>query len=495
MSETAIPESQWHRFHWLTPLGNVWQIWLFLLLGIGSLLVNLAEMGRLDDLASGLLELTLRYILMALGVLLAVSAVTAIVGFIIWRFQKFAIVESGVHTRTGVFKRDHRQQRWDRIQTVEIHQGLFSRLVGLGTLIVDSGSGTGATIKLGLLPVDRMGELRRYILDRAKAAREGLGDFSGSPQEPLHEVSDDDNGYLLYSLPAGRLVASIVMSERLLAVLALVGSSIAISYYSNALSLVAIAVATVSALGLMWASFNSQYDQRLYLRRDGIRIRRGLTKTYTQTIVPQRIHSVEFSQPLLWRFTGWWRVRVVIAGMKGSSGDSLEELVSSNRTIMIPVGSRDDAQRILWTIIPDLGVGDPAELITEAIHGRGRLRYFTQIPRRARIVNPIGWQFSGFAGTPTIACIRRGRWIKSISFTFHGHWQGIVLRQGPIQRWRQLATFQLALVPGLITPTAKNLDLAAVHRLTREELAAASRVRYVEDRERLDDWAHRVGVA
>ena len=47
---------------------------------------------------------------------------------------------------------------------------------------------------------------------------------------------------------------------------------------------------------------------------DGIRVGFGLLSTSNETLPPGRIHSVQVSQPLLWRLPGWWEIRVNRAG-------------------------------------------------------------------------------------------------------------------------------------------------------------------------------------
>ncbi len=74
---------------------------------------------------------------------------------------------------------------------------------------------------------------------------------------------------------------------------------------------------------------------------DGIRVRRGLLSTVSETIPIRRVQAVRQIEPLWWRLFGWCRLEVDLAGVPGHgrSGGGTGRVTKS----LLPVGSRQTA--------------------------------------------------------------------------------------------------------------------------------------------------------
>ena len=96
---------------------------------------------------------------------------------------------------------------------------------------------------------------------------------------------------------------------------------------------------------------------------EGVRIRRGLFQTVSETIPFGRIQALRQVEPWLWRPFGWCRLEVDIAGAtaRNQRGEGADVV----RKALLPVGSQADS----WHLIARL-LGDPTR--REPLHRDGR---------------------------------------------------------------------------------------------------------------------------
>ena len=91
----------------------------------------------------------------------------------------------------------------------------------------------------------------------------------------------------------------------------------------------------------IWRRFNEQYRFTVALAPDGIRVRRGLLSTVSETIPIGRVQAVRQIEPLLWRLFGWCRLEVDLAGVPGHGGTGGGGRVTK---ALLPVGPRPMAR-------------------------------------------------------------------------------------------------------------------------------------------------------
>ncbi|MBM9433622.1 PH domain-containing protein [Flaviflexus equikiangi] len=491
---STIPEGDWSRFHWATPLLSLWKVWAALAAAAFSILLQVAEEG-FSEVWQAITGITTTWVLIVAGGALALSLLVILMSWLVWRKQAYVLAPSGVHYRSGIFSGTHRHVRWDRIQSVEIKQGIIPRLLGLGSIMIDSASSSGSNLSLGLLKMNEIQALRSQILTIASAARAGT-EFSVDRGESVGDLYDPDDAYAaekpFYQLPTGRLVGSILLSGILLTTLgALAAVLVPLIWLDGGFSfgLVVAAGGTVAAL---WGQFNLNHGLKLFLTRDGIRVRRGLTTTTTQTIPPRRIHAVTLEQPFLWRRKDWWKVKILIAGSVIDE-DSINSAMT--RSTIMPVGTRADALDLLWTIIPSVGVDDLGGFFDDALSGTGPSRFFAPTPPSARYLDPFRRRRNGLVLTSTVAAHRDGWLTRRLTVALHGHWQGLKASQGPVQARLGLGTFELSLVAGDTTWSASNFSIDQVWGFLSEERQHGLHARAVNDRESIEQWSQRVGVA
>ncbi len=472
--DEGVAPDQWRRVHWITPLLNSWQGLLVLLAIIGVQGAGAFQELMVISYASR----SVATVLIAIFLLL-LAALVAIVTFsyFSWRATSYAVTDQAVWLRKGIFFRSQRHVRFERIQAVDVVHPLLGRIFGLGKLTVEAAGGSGSNLQIGFLKSQALTDLRAEIL--ARAAGITIPAPQHVSQKVLQEGIQEAPETPVYSVTPGRLVSSLLLSGTfvvgMIVIVGLVsGTIIGIAAGGpEAISgiLGGVIPGFIAIVALLWARFAGEFNFRVSVSPDGLRIRRGLTEARAETIPPRRIHAVAISQPLLWRRFGWYRVTIAQAARNVTS-DGSSNTASS---VLLPVGDRQQAVLALWMVLPDLGVVDPERFFDEVMHGNGRTPNFLSIPKSARIFDPMDYKRRAVSLTGTSMVVRRGRLTHRASFVPYERVQSTFVKVGPLDRRRGLGSVTAAIVPGTVTVSIGHLsDLDCAQVL--EDLTERSKV-------------------
>ncbi|MGA8977489.1 MAG: PH domain-containing protein [Pedococcus sp.] len=414
-------------------------------------------------------------VLVVAGVLLVIVAGS----WLSWRFSRYRVGVTLIELRTGFLFRQHRQVRFDRIQAVDVGRPLLARLTGLSEVVVQSAGGRNSQLKLSFLAASRAQEVREQLMSLASVADSGTrtDDPPASTWGGALDVADPGRpadgdpaatgmvGHRVVLVPNVRVVQSILYRGQsvflVLAVPALVGSFIAgVGANVAWLGPMTLALGTAQFKRLM-----HEWNFELLHRGDRLRLRHGLTDLRATTVPMHRIQAVEASQPLPWRLTGWWRLRMNVAGA-GQGEDATE-------TVLLPVGTFEEVLGVLVLVLP----GTPPEVIAAALLGDGPGYGFTTATARARRLDPLGWRRLGYAAAPQVLVTRRGRWWRAAQFVPHARVQSLKVSQGPLERSQGVASVHLVSTPGPVSPVVAHLDLAQAERLLEEQVVRSGLAR------------------
>jgi len=507
---TGLADGEWHRLHPATPLlrGG-----LALVAVAGILIANLRERlvewflpdlfcddgegycGPSDPVTYLIDE---GYLLVGLGAVLGIVLVVIAFFYVSWRMHTFRITAEVVEVRSGVLFRTHRKARLDRIQGVSINRPLFARLFGAARLEVEV-AGQDANVQLAYLGNALSDGLRADILRLASGAR---AEAAGAPapgaaaagslidrrvQELLAPELDPNLAppESVVRIPATRLIASSVLSVSAIflvvaagaAIMILVlGSTVAEGFYWTLFSLIPMVLGFGSYLVNRVLKF-LRYS--IAATPDGVRIGYGLLSTRNETLPPGRIHSVSVSQPLLWRPFDWWTIRVNRAS-RTSTGDGSQQ--AQQASVVLPVGTRADAFRVLGLVLPEL-VAAPsadeteapahADVLERGLAGRDSDADFTTSPRRAAVFRWFSWRRNGFALVPAAVLLRRGAIWRELAIVPTPRVQSVAIEQGPLARSLRLAGVVVHTVAGPVSTHVGALDATDAERLFRDAAGAA----------------------
>jgi putative membrane protein len=456
-------EDRWHRVHPISPLVRGWlalaaiayffgRDW-FESIFSGEPVWLLAE-GR-GFVAGAIL----------LGVLLLLVG-----GFLLsWWFTRYQVTREHVRVNSGIVFRQHRQARLDRVQAIDVIQPLLGRIFGLAELKFEVADAGESAVRLAYLPLASAQQLRATILARASGAET-------DPEHPdeIHEAPE----HPVLAITAPRVVGAALLSgstAALVIMVLVIGTGFAVGHAldwsSSSVILSALVPGLIAVLAGYWSVFTTAYNFRAAVSPDGIRLRYGLLETRAQTVPPGRVQAVAVTQPLLWRFKDWYRIKVNVAGY----GVSAEN--AGARTTLLPVGSREDVMQMLALVLPDPGTEDPFGVFGAGLAGKDNDGGFVTSPRRARWLSFLTWRRNGFAVTRTALLARSGRLWRSLAVVPHERTQSMALHQGPLARRLRVADLQLHTTMGPVRPVVYQMDIATARRLFDEQAARAAAAR------------------
>lgn len=491
---SPLSDGEWKRLHKLTPLlrGG-----LFLLVIIGIVVANLRErllelfLPAFTDLPPGELppdpvDFILRnnLILIAGAVVIGVLVVLLVAFGLSWRFHTFRIGDDDVEVRSGVLFRTHRRAPLDRVQGVNLTRPLIARLLGMAKLEV-VGAGLDANVKLEYLGARDAETVRGDILRlasgrrRAEAAErraasgsrvQQAADVLGAGLQGIVDGEDlsDAEPESVVRIPLGRLVASRVLSGSTLLLIAFV-----------------VGIAVAASLSTFWILFSvvpaflgfGAYYVRSIARglrysiaptTDGVRVTFGLFTTVSEIVPPGRVHAIEVRQPLMWRPFGWWSVSVNRLSGRGATDTSTDQFAA-----VLPVGTRDDVERVLAVLAPGLPREEWTYVFRHGILGPAEDDPYTTTPARGRLLRPLSWRRNGFLLTGDALFLRRGWLWRALSVFPLARLQSVGMHQGPLARSMSTATITAHVISGSVQTSVGVIDRDDAVRVFEQVSAAA----------------------
>lgn len=426
------------RVHPLTPVLRAWMGLTAVLVAVainsGAALISAAA--SLGDLADG------TPLLAVLAVFAGIIAIVALIGgFSYWSWSKrfYELDEEEIRIGSGIFFRQSRSARYDRLQSVDVRQPLLPRLFGLGELTLETAGGSGSALSIAYLKVPLLESLRTEILAHAK----------GEQQESLPDAPSESTT-LNGPVPTRMLVGMILLSFGVWAALALIGAGVGAIAGGGIFTFIG---GLVGAVVLVWAPLNRRWRQELSLNREErrLRITAGLTSTYKQTIPLHRIHAMRIRRPFFWRKFNWADLNSSIAGYGAESS-------GEGATVLVPVDNNAAVDQTVETVLAEVNVGKRDPFLT------------MYSPPNAKWVSPVDWRQQSVSLSTGGVEVTWGRLTKRWAFVPWRHIQGATLQRGPIQRLLGTANVQAAVVAGPAQVVARDLSVDDARALLNEIL-------------------------
>ena len=478
MSEPARqPSGEWQRLHPLSPLLRGGVV-LLAILGYAASqifddLLSSAGFGSFisgpddgDDGGGGggdPIEQAMAHPLYALLGLVVFLGAIAAVNWVSWRYSRFRVGGGQVELRQGFLFRQHRQVRLERVQAVELSRPLLARALGLARVVVQSAGGSDSTLTLSFLDLGRAEALREHLLDLAgrtdeAALRAGVDLPAGGAVTAPPDAGWRPGAVLptVLQVPNGRLFVGTILHGSTIFLGALVAFGLVGAGVRSVgpLALAGIPALLPVALGIAVNRVKELLTHGNFHLADagtGVRVQEGLTDLRATTIPIHRIQALELVQPLWWRPLRWWRIRVNVAG-SGGGGDG----ESQRETTLLPVGTLDDALRVLALVAP----GVPAAAWGDAVLGDGPQPGWQGQGAGARWLDPLSWRRNGWADVSSAVLLRTGRLTRRAVAVPHARIQSLTARQGWLESRLGLATVHVVPAPGPVTPVLAHLDVA-----------------------------------
>lgn len=445
----SLRDGRWYRLHPLTPvlrggvivagvigLSFAW-LWETVVLRVILSVIGIEESEQPEiDFVGGFIDSVSDLSLS----LLVVAVVVAVAIWLQWREHQVRLDDDVIEVKRGVIFRSSRRARRDRVNAVGIRRPLIPRLLGLAKLDIQA-AGSDANVVLAYLPHETAKEVRREILEPARAV-------AGEGEEP--EVATR-----VVDVPLGRYFAALVLSVETLGMVAGVIAATALALASDELTtwlgVVIVLIVYVSYLADRFFRVGSFVIDQV----DGdIRVSLGLLATSVETIPPVRFHALQVSQPWPWRFVGWWRIDANLASSPGSQNKN-----APATTVICPVATTEEMLRIVGLCLP-LGSGADTEAMlrnglempnsawsnsepapVEAVVSRPSAKYL--IPLSAHVNR--AWRYGD------VVYFRVGTWVRRLIMVPLARVQSVGVSIGPLHDALGLARFSIHGVPGPVS--------------------------------------------
>jgi putative membrane protein len=413
-----LSQDGWQRLHPLSPLvrGGRATIAIVIVL-VPSLLAGRAS----------------RDVLPQLGV---VAVLTAL-GFVSWLVTRWRIEEDDLRIETGLLRRRSLRFPLSQVQAIDVVRPGLARIFGVAELRLRLGGASGGTARLAYLPEREVEPLRARLLSLAR----GDGAVVEAPDRP-REVTEAA-GHVLTTVPTGRLIVSILISDVGLFAEAVFIGLIVLAAISpqEATGLVTTGFVWILAVvTLVWRRFNQEYRLTVADSPEGLRVDGGLVALTHETIRPGRVQAVRMVEPFLWRMVGWCRLEVDIAGRQRSKGEG--EAQRGRLRTLLPVGSHALAQELVERILPDV----------PAIELRP--------PRRVRWKSPLRYRMLAWGRTDSCVGTTSGRLRRVTCWVPLAKAQSLRRVQGPVQRRLGLASVHVDTAGRSVHATLRDRDVS-----------------------------------
>lgn len=197
---------------------------------------------------------------------------------------------------------------------------------------------------------------------------------------------------------------------------------------------------------------------------DGVRVGQGFLSTTNDTIPPGRVHAVMVSQPLWWRPFGWWTVRIARAGQAVAAGQNQSGGNSMTRNVLLPVGTREEVDRVLELILPTHMGAALRETVDAGLTGTSADQRFVPMPSRAWFLHPISFTRIGFRLDPGGLYSRGGLLSRWMSIVPAERIQGVRYEQSWLDRLFGVADLRMGIVGQFLYSRALSVDAALASR-------------------------------
>lgn len=362
---------------------------------------------------------------------LAISAVSAVVKYVTFRYE---YGDTELVIRAGLFFRSERHIPYGRIQNIDGRQHLLHRLLGVQTIVIETGGGSEAEATLSVLDEGALDEMRRRVSAGAGAAGvpatgAATGDAtSEAAGVPLLRLGLRDlvicglvrgRGWLL-ALAAAGLALEYGALDRVAArwgvdaetsgsardLFAALVDRAAIEIWHVAAAVAAgVIVLLVMRLLAMALTIVRLYGFTLVDDAGKLRMTYGLLTRVRAVIPVARIQSLAMREGPLHRFSRTTSVRADTAGGEGDAERS------GSREWLAPIIARDAAAPLVARLMPGVDLSGAAPW--RPPHPRARRRAFTRSAVTAAVVSlPALWYFQ-WAAAPFVAALLAFAWWES----------------------------------------------------------------------------------
>ncbi|MBA3676724.1 MAG: PH domain-containing protein [Sphingosinicella sp.] len=440
-------------------------------------------------------------ILIALGGIAAALAG----GYLYWRRFRYGVGNREIVIESGIFHRQRRVIPFDRIQDIDIEQGLLSRLFGTAKVKIETGGGSKNEGDLDSVALEEAHRLRE-ILRRGHQAGPAEGQDIVEAPSPIDEP-------LIFGMDLRRVLLAGLFNFSLIYLAFIFGGleyleawfgidpwsldwigparSLAaeVSWAATAFAFLVIIILGV-VVGIL-RTIARDYNFRLTRVPGGLRRQRGLF-TLSEVVIPfRRVQLAVIQAGLVARYFGWYRLEFQTLNA---------DAARSGHQVAAPFARIEE-------VLPILGAVHKATMPPDRDYVRVSKRHILRQSLRwlslgalfilglsiawppglaLLLVLPLGvaaaalqWRHHRYCPTPDAIHVRQGWLTRRLWIVPYEKIQSISVDQGPLQRKLSLASIAIDTAGASLLRAPNIINLPAADA---ESLAARLMVAHLEAR-------------
>ncbi|HEY0717521.1 MAG TPA: PH domain-containing protein, partial [Streptosporangiaceae bacterium] len=263
----------------------------------------------------------------------AIIVIVLVAGIINWAVTRWRVEHGMLFIETGLIRRQSLRFPLAQAQAVDVVQTGLARMLGLAAIQLRMAGADSSDARLIALRRGDAVRLREELLSlsRTSVTRTGTAPAPPTPAgagvgvtapagatAPAGSTTPaqvQPGERVVFRVQAARLVAGLIFSLTgvVVAILFAAVGVITVVVHSKAANASYLPLLIPGIIGV-WRQFNGEYGTTVALAPDGLRLRSGLVQTTAETIRPGRVQAVRLVEPLVWRWFGWARLEVDVAG-------------------------------------------------------------------------------------------------------------------------------------------------------------------------------------
>lgn len=281
-----------------------------------------------------------------------------------WLNTEYYVADNILVYKSGVFQKSREEIPFDKINTIDIGQGLFDRILGLCTVKIDSGSAIGKEAELKLKIKYKLAEmLRDTVLSIKNSIADSDLQEEKKEEAPKKVISIRE--IMLYAITKGKLgwalggyfavmnfaddvekitnttivknltnsidMNNLMLQDRVKLVFMIIGMLLAVYIVMTLLSIIFEIV--------------KLYNFTIKVQDKNFNISYGLLSKKEYSIPIDKIHALKYKQGILQQALGIYTIEAITIGY----GDEKNE-----KAILYPIANDDFKQKFLVSLLPEM---------------------------------------------------------------------------------------------------------------------------------------------
>ncbi|GFZ29972.1 hypothetical protein CSC2_04980 [Clostridium zeae] len=296
------------------------------------------------------------------GAVIVVS--TVVIQIKKWLNTQYYIANNMLIYKSGVFQKSREEIPFDKINTIDMGQGVFDRILGLCTVKIDSGSAIGKEAELKLKIKYKLAEMLRDTVLNIKNNTADI-DFQEEKKEEIPKKVISIREIMLYAITKGKLgwalggyfavmnfaddvekitnttivknltnsidMNNLMLQDRVKLVFMIMGMLLAVYIVMTLLAIIFEIV--------------KLYNFTIKVQDKNFNISYGLLSKKEYSIPIDKIHALKYKQGTLQQVLGIYTIEAITIGY----GDEKNE-----KAILYPIANDDFKQRFLASLLPEM---------------------------------------------------------------------------------------------------------------------------------------------